>query len=201
MPYRVATAPAAEPISTAEAKLHLRIDAADDDTLVDDLILAARRHVEQRIWKSLITQTLELTLESLPVGAREIFLPGGPVQSITSFGYVDTDGASQTLNTSTDMQLSNYSEPPWLVPAYNTNWPGTRKQVASATITYLAGYGTAGTDVPQDILAAMYLLIGNLYETRTNHPLVPVGSVTESTAIVALLRPYAIQDPLLMASV
>jgi len=201
MPVRVATAPAAEPISTTEAKLHLRVDAEDDDTLIDDLILTARRHVEQRTWRSLITQTLELTLESLPAGARDIYLPGGPVQSITTFAYVDTDGDSQTLNTSSDIQLSNYTEPPWLVPAYETNWPTTRNQVAGATITYVAGYGTSGTDVPQDILAAMYLLIGNLYENRSNHPLVPVGSVTESTAIDALLRPYAIHDPLLMASV
>jgi len=201
MPVRVTTAPAAEPISTADAKLHLRVDAADDDALIDDLIKSARRHIEQRIWRSLIDTTLELTLECLPNGAREIFLPFGPVDSITTFAYVDTDGNGQTLNVSTDIQKSLYSEPPYIIPAYNTNWPTVRKQVAGATITYVGGYGTAGTDVPQDIIAAMYLLIGNLYEQRSDHPRVPIGSVTESTAIDALLMPYTHHDPLFMASV
>ena len=201
MPVRVTTAPAAEPISTADAKLHLRVDASDDDALIDDLIKTARRHVEQRIWRSLIDTTLELTLECLPGGAGEIYLPFGPVDSIATFAYVATDGSGQTLNVTTQIQKSLYTDPPFLVPAYNTNWPSTRNQVAAATITYVAGYGTAGTDVPQDILAALYLLIGNLYENRENHPLVPVGSVTESTAIDALLGPYAHHDPLLMTSV
>ena len=201
MPYRVTTAPTVEPVSRADMKLHLRVDYTDDDDLIDDLIAAARRHVEQRLWRSLIDQTLELTLECLPTGNKAIYLPGGPVASITTFAYVDTDGDNQTLNVSTDLQQALHSEPPYLVPAYDTVWPSTRQQIAAATITYQAGYGAAATDVPDDIIAAIKLVAGNLYEDRQNHPTVPIGSVTESTAVDSLLRPYRLSDQRLSASV
>ena len=42
------TPPASEPVSLAEAKTLLRIDAADEDTLLASLIVTARHTVETR---------------------------------------------------------------------------------------------------------------------------------------------------------
>ena len=42
------TAPATEPITTAEAKAHLRVSHSTDDTYIDALVAAARMVVEDR---------------------------------------------------------------------------------------------------------------------------------------------------------
>jgi uncharacterized phiE125 gp8 family phage protein len=46
MALRLTSAPAAEPLTVAEAKAHLRIDSANEDTLLASLILTSRLHLE-----------------------------------------------------------------------------------------------------------------------------------------------------------
>lgn len=61
---RLVTPPTLEPVSLAEAKAHMVLEASLDDALVLRLIAAARAHVEQVCWRALMLQTWELTLAS-----------------------------------------------------------------------------------------------------------------------------------------
>lgn len=159
---KLITAPASEPISLSEAKLHLRVDGTDDDALITGMITAARRSAEARIDRALVTQTWELALDEWD---DEILLPMAPVQSITSIKYIDTAGVEQTL-ASANYSLYNNSILGHLVtPAYGVTYPTARTQREAIKIRYVAGYGAAA-DVPQDIKSWMYLAIGTMYANR-----------------------------------
>ena len=66
MPSVLVTAPAAEPLTLAEAKLHLRVDDTADDALIGALITAARQHAEHDTRRALVTQTWKLALDASP---------------------------------------------------------------------------------------------------------------------------------------
>ena len=164
MRFSVSSGPSVEPLSTAEAKTHLRIDTSTEDTLVGNYIESARGAMEVMMRRAFITQTITLKLDAFPSGTT-ILLPRPPAQSITSVQYVDTAGATQTVS-SGDYTLDTTSEPARLSPAYNVDWPDTRVQDNAVTVTYVAGYGDAATDVPEGVRLAIRLLIGCYYEQR-----------------------------------
>ena len=93
---KVTTEPSVEPATSTEAKLHLKVDHTDDDTLITIIIQAAREIIEQYTHRSLITQSRTIKLDYFP--DREILIPHGPLISITSIKYYDEDEAQQTLS-------------------------------------------------------------------------------------------------------
>src|SRR5690242_18545156 len=104
MNIKVITPPTSEPITLEEAKLHLRVDGVDDDTLITMLITAAREEVERLSFHALMTQTLELILDVWPYDKSvfpgwpygKIKIPRPPLQSVTSLTYKDSTGATTT---------------------------------------------------------------------------------------------------------
>ncbi len=173
------SAPSTEPMTTAQAKAHLRVDLTDDDTYIDSLIAAARAHVENVLGKRLVTQTWNLTLDEFPIGNREIMIPYGPVQSISSVVYTNTGGTSTTLSTS-DYVLDTASLVARVYPAFTLIWPATREQRNSVVIRYVTGYG-AYTTIPQNIVHAMKLLIGHWYGNRESVVLgAPVANLPQA---------------------
>ncbi len=162
MAWRVSTAPDDEPVSLAEAKLHLRVDMTDDDDLITGLITAAREWSEGYQNRAYITQTITLTLDEFP----ETFeLPQAPLISVTSIKYIDTAGVQQTLSTDV-YDVDTESEPGRVALAYSQCWPTIRGDINSVEVIFQAGYGDAGADVPASVKSAMKLLIGHLYEHR-----------------------------------
>ena len=97
MALKLITAPATEPVTSTEAKSHLRVDTTADDTLIGTLITAARQHVEAHLRRALITQTWELVTDAFPVG-DVLRLPLPPLVSVTSIKYTDEDGAESTFS-------------------------------------------------------------------------------------------------------
>lgn len=152
-----------EPISAAEAKLHLRIDAADEDTLISALITAARVYCEGIQNRAYITQTLELSIDGFPWG-RLIELPRPILQSVTSVKYTDVDGVEATF---TDYVVDADSYLGRIALKRDFNWPTvTLREIGAIKIQFVAGYGATAASVPAIVKQAMLLLIAYWYENR-----------------------------------
>ena len=78
--------PAAEPLTTAEAKAHLRVetDFTADDTLIDAMVTSARTYVEQYTGRQLITATWVLRMDAFPA---VIEVPRPNLLTVTSVVY------------------------------------------------------------------------------------------------------------------
>lgn len=162
--YVLTSAPATEPVTTAEAKSHLRVDIDDDDTLIAGMIEAARDYFEEAARRALITQTWRLNLDAWPAG-NEIELPRSPLQSVSSIVYLDEDGDSTTWSSSAYIVDAD-SEPGRVVLAHGQSWPSGGLYPANPIrITFVAGYGDAD-DVPEKFKHAIKLLVGHWYEHR-----------------------------------
>ena len=158
------TAPTSEPITTAEAKSHLRVDISDDDTLIDSLVAAARQAFEEINGRSLFSTTWKLILDGWPSG-ETIMLPRPPLQSVTSIAYTDTDG-NTTVWDSANYVVETNRTPGRVYLAYNVTWPTASLRPASPiTITYVSGWATTAA-IPQRYKQAILLLVGHWYENR-----------------------------------
>lgn len=152
-----------EPVDLCELKNHLRVEEDDDNALIRSLGVAARKYVEDFTGRQIVTATYRLTLDQFPAA---IVLPRPPAASITSITYIDTDGASQTLDAS-GYQLDAASEPARVVPAVDGEWPDTQGgKVNAVTVTYVAGYGDA-TASPDGLKLVIKTLVGHWYEERS----------------------------------
>ena len=177
MALTLVTAPAVEPVSVADVKSHLRIDNTDDDTLLGTYIAVARRFCERYQNRAYITQTWKLVLDNWPKGHDVIELSYPPLQSVTNIVYYDTDETANTLSTSVYM-VDTDSKPGRVTLKYNQTWPYTiLRPYNGIEITYVAGYGDAASDVPENVVHAMKLLIGHLYENREATGIRPLSEI------------------------
>lgn len=202
----VTVEPAAEPITRSEAKAWLRIEDATtaDDGIIDLLITNARAWVEQYLERKLITQTVTQTLDDWPdqnsaqydfSGTARISdvtespvpyleLLAAPVQSVSSVvTYDDSDNASTW--DSGNYRLSTPGDRSRIAPVGGNAWPVATRDTDAVIVTYVAGYGASGADVPGPIKMAMYQLIALWYENRE-----AMGDAPDS--VRATLIPYKV---------
>lgn len=185
------TPAATEPVSTSEAKAHLRVDTTDEDTLIASYVSAAVKYIETQTGP-LITQTWDYKVNRewpLVDNYYSIYLPFSPVQSVTSVTYVDIDGATQTL--SAGLYQTVLSAPnPYLTKAYNQDWPQIRDIPDAITVRFVAGYGNAAA-VPAPIKSAILLMVGRLYEHR-EEVIAGVSAGIVPAGIEMLISPYSL---------
>jgi len=172
-------APTIEPVTLAEARVHLRIDNTSDDLLIERCITAARRFCEHWTQRQFITATWKLYLREFPSGEGEIVLPRPPIGSVTSIAYIDTNGATQTLAAG-NYRVTAGRTPARIEPAYDCAWPGTRDVSEAVIVTYTAGYGATAASVPADLRAAILLMVTHLYEFR--QPVI-AGTITKAVEL------------------
>ena len=160
--YVVVTPPAAEPITVAQAKDHLRVTIDDDDTPIGEIIEGARTRAEEYSGYSIMPQTLRLDLNCFPAAGKAIEIDHGPIRSITSVGYVDVNGDSQTWD-SAEYQVQLGGRPGLLKPASGLVYPSTQVDTfAAVQVTFEAGYADA-TKVIKSLRRAIYFLVGHYY--------------------------------------
>src|SRR6185503_18271607 len=100
MSLQLITPPAIEPVTLAGAKLHLKVDTTDDDTLITQLITTARARTEWHTQRALNTQSWILWLDCWPpCGIIEIPLP--PLQSVSSVTVYAPDDSTTVLDPAT----------------------------------------------------------------------------------------------------
>jgi uncharacterized phiE125 gp8 family phage protein len=154
-------APAAEPLSVAEVRARLGIGAELTDDTLTAFIKSARQTIDGAdgwLGRALITQTWKLVGPHFPF--EPIKLPLPPYQSIVSLKYVDPNGVQQTMDPSLyQVQAGGRS---YLLPAYGTYWPSARWQDGAVEITFKAGYGDAGSSVPEPIRQAIVLMVSHM---------------------------------------
>jgi uncharacterized phiE125 gp8 family phage protein len=165
MQLKVITAVATEPVTLAEARLHLRLttdDGTTEDTLISAWITAARELAEHYTGRALAAQTLEAAMDAFPAAEDDVIeLPMPPVATITSVKYTDTAGVEQTID-SGDYALSLYGDARRLAPTYGNYWPSTQDIPDAVRIRYVTGYTTA----PKAVKAAIQLMVGWFNENR-----------------------------------
>jgi len=171
------TAPA-EPLTTAEAKAHLRVTHNDDDAYIYSLISAARHAVEAETNRALMTQTWDWTLDMFS-GNGHLEVPKAPLISVTHVKYVDTAGVEQTWATS-NYTVQTYAgpraEPGRIALGYSLAWPVFRSELGAVRIRFVAGYGNA-MQVPGPLLEAVRQLIATWYEQRASVSTVAVSEM------------------------
>lgn len=192
MRLKLITAPATEPISLDEAKVHLKVDGGEDNALISALITTARQLGESETKKAFITQTWELSLDFAPV---EIEIPKPPLQATgLSIKVIDAAGAETIVDAATyDIDASENS-PGRVKLRSGKSWPSHRN-FASFLINFKAGYGDNGTDVPEKLKRALFLLIGHLYENRGDEGTVKarVQVIEEARVLFASYKIYRIR--------
>ena len=155
----------AEPITTAEAKAHLRVTHTDEDSVIDRFIVTAREWVETRSGHILVQRSLT---QSFAKWTPFLELFYRPVVDVTGIAYTDADGADQTL--------ADYAQTTDRYPF--RIYPDDRPAIAensTIVVTFTAGY--APGDEPQLLIQAMLVLIAGMYGNR--------GSIPQETADTA----------------
>jgi uncharacterized phiE125 gp8 family phage protein len=155
--------PAAEPVTLADVKAHLRLAHDSEDTLLTGLVRAAREDLERATGIALIEQGWRLALDHWPSQGCALLTvhPVREVLSVTAFG---TEGEASLIDPE-DYQLDTLSRPARL---YFETRPEPLRIFNGIEIDFSAGYGEAGTDVPDLLKRAILLLVGHWYEFRAH---------------------------------
>jgi uncharacterized phiE125 gp8 family phage protein len=158
-------APTTDIVTLDEAKLHLRVDHPDDDTLITALLATATSRLDGYggiLQRALITQTWKVETDSF---ADPLRLPIGDLLSLTSVKYRDGSDVQQTLASSV---YGVYSDAigPFITLKYNQVWPVVYDRRDAIEIIWTAGYGATAASVPAAIRQAALLMVGHWYEHR-----------------------------------
>lgn len=204
MALQLLTPPSEEPVSLAEAKLHLRVDFDEDDALILALISAARQAAETLTGRQFITARWRLVLDRFPgphgmacspeesfsLPDRAFLLFKCPVQAVVSIQYLDMGGLQQTFESNL-YTLDAACEPARITPIFGATWPVSLPQIGAVSVTFDAGYGSA-SDVPEGLKSWIKLRVGSLYAHREEMSVLSRGRIDPLPFIDGLLDSFKV---------
>ncbi len=186
------TPPALEPVTLVEAKAHLRVESAQDDTLITALIVAARQSAEIWLGRALITQTWRLLEDAAPEG-RFLELPRAPLLSVTHVkSYDDTDAA--TIFPASAYFVDTARQPGRVVLRVGAVWPTVSRAANGFEVQFAAGYGPAASDVPAAIRQGLLIHLASLYAARGDR-VAPDGRLVQEDLSVLPATAFALYAP------
>lgn len=153
--------PAGEPVTLAEAKAQMRVAHDSEDALIGGLIRAARAEVEAQTGMALIDQSWRLALDRWPADGL-VRLRRHPVKEILSVTVYGAEGEGAVVDPATyaaDL-VSRPARLHVLAP------PAPERRLNGIEVDFTAGFGEAGTDVPDLLKRAVLMLVAHWYEFR-----------------------------------
>jgi uncharacterized phiE125 gp8 family phage protein len=159
-------APAIEPVSLADAKSWLREDGAQEDELIQALIVAARMTLEAFTRRFFVTQSWRLAFDCWPASVASdatLHIPFAPFQSVTAARVFDSSGVAQTLSPaiyrspgSTEGGRVIFTPAP----------PPPGRATDGIEVDFNVGYGALASDVPRPLRQAILTLVAHWREHR-----------------------------------
>ncbi len=158
----IQTGPEVEPIDAGDLHDQLRIIGNQNDAYLTLAIKGARKVAEEFLDRALITQTWLLIRDTSP--GKELLLPYPPLQSVTSINVYDWDDAATLVDSTNYLELPD-TEPGRILLKDGATWP-THRDASSFKVLFVAGYGDAGSDVPEGIIHGIKMLCVKIFEHR-----------------------------------
>jgi uncharacterized phiE125 gp8 family phage protein len=184
-------------VASCEFGTSILVNAATtaEDSLLTDIITAAREQAENILRRNLLTQTWDYYLNKWP---DEYFvkIPGGNLQSISSVKYKNSDGTETTMIVNTDYLVeTNGDQCGRVVLPYGVSWPSFTPWPSNPiTIRFVGGW-TAAASIPSAIRAAIKMIAADLFENREGQILnQTMQSYQPNKTVNALLGAYRLWD-------
>ena len=156
------------------ARKQCRVDATgsppahEDDDLITIYLKAAREYCEQDLGTAIAPTGVQIALTAFP--SDQITLQSGPVISIMSITYFDTNEVEQVIDPSV-YTLDTSGQLSYVRLNAGQEWPDSGVTNDPIRVNYVIGYTAEGdspqtTPLPTSVKLAILLLRGHFYTHR-----------------------------------
>ena len=175
------TPPVVAPVTVDDAKVFLRVDGAEEDTLIESLIAAAVDHLDGRsgvLGRCMVTQVWRYQAQCLNA-QFDFDMPGATAATVR---FVDDAGEAQAVTVADDQLVQTVRGSSLIIADGDplAEWRGP--------VTLEVTFGTAVEDVPPALVQAVRMLVAHWY---ANREAVVTGSAAPlPLGVQMLIAPY-----------
>lgn len=171
----------------ARIKQHIRVTNTASDLLLQELYIpSAISLFEQQTCRALLNQTVKQVFDQFPYDQDHFLLERFPLQGSPSL----TLSYYNESNTLTTVSTDNYGYVADSVPALihlnaNYDWPTDLHETRprAVEVSYNAGYGTDLSDLPEQIVHTLAMIVGDMFNFRESQLYSAGGVLSESLSI------------------